>query len=41
MFSPPTREIIVFVPKVPDDLFPPVYESDLAANRGAANGGGR
>jgi hypothetical protein len=34
MSSPPAREIIVFLPKIPDELFPPIYESDLASMRG-------
>lgn len=34
MRSPPTREILLFVPRIPDELFPPVYESELAARRG-------
>ncbi len=34
--NPPMREIIVFVPKIPDELFPPIYESDLSVA-----GGGR
>lgn len=31
---PPMREIIVFVPKIPDELFPPIYESDLNMSGG-------
>jgi len=33
--APPTRELLVFVPKIPAELFPPVYESDLSARRPA------
>ncbi len=32
--SPPMRQVLVFVPKIPAELFPPVYESDEARGRG-------
>ncbi len=32
--NPPAREILVFVPKIPEELFPPVYESDLHTRAG-------
>lgn len=37
--SPPTRELLVFVPRIPQELFPPVYESDLSARRPAKDKG--
>jgi len=39
MPSPPTRDIIVFVPKIPDEMFPPVYASDLAAPSNESSAG--
>jgi hypothetical protein len=37
--SPPMRRVLAFVPKIPAELFPPIYESDEAIGRAGDRSG--